>query len=163
MKISLIYYLLYGLYFIGMSLFLYLLLYILKDFREPVYIIYITLFILSIYSIRHISLKSLRFDLWRLQGSRSLFIQYCYLLLHHGNHPDSCRFCDHTFVSRRLPVSLSTSLSVCLLSYTLSATEEIIFSSNIWRSIYSILLYLCTFEIAPLVLMFKFLERQGVF
>ena len=160
----LIYYLLYGLYFIGMSLFLYLFIIHFKGLREPVYIIYITLFILSIYSIRHISLKvlGLIYGVYK-EADRYLFsivIFSCIMAI--ILIPADFVI---TFVSPEIArKSIYIIISLFAILYLYRQLREIIFSSNIWREhIFHFLLYLCTFEIAPLVLMFKFLERQGVF
>jgi len=160
----LIYYLLYGLYFIGLSLFLYLFIIHFKGLREPVYILYITLFILSIYSIRHISLKvlGLIYGVYK-EADRYLFsivIFSCIMAI--ILIPADFVI---TFVSPEIArKSIYIIISLFAILYVYRQLREIIFSSNVWREhIFHFLLYLCTFEIAPLVLMFKFLERQGVF
>ncbi|MBK8297931.1 MAG: DUF4271 domain-containing protein [Saprospiraceae bacterium] len=160
----LIYYLLYGLYFIGISLFLYLSIIHFKGLREPVYILYITLFVLTIYSIRHISLKvlGLIYGVYK-EADRYLFsivIFSCIMAIILIPADFVITFVSPAIAQK----SIYIIISLFAFLYLYRQLREIIFSANIWREhIFHFLLYLCTFEIAPLVLMFKFLERQGVF
>ncbi|MBK6543694.1 MAG: DUF4271 domain-containing protein [Saprospiraceae bacterium] len=159
----LIYYLLYGLYFIGASLFIYLSIIHFKGLKEPIYILYIASGVLLIYGIRHLSLKLLGmiYGIYK-ESDRYLFsivIFSCIMaiLLIPADfiitfvNPDIGRKC----------IWLICLIFVILYIYR--QLREIIFAVNLWRGhIFHFLLYLCTFEIAPLVLMFVFLERQGV-
>jgi hypothetical protein len=160
----LIYYLLYGLYFIGISLFIYLSIIHFKGIKAPVYILYIALYIMLIYGLRHMILKMIGsiYGLYK-ETDRYLFsivIFSCIMsiLLIPADfiiafvNPDLGRKCIWLI------------FIIFVILYLYRQFREIIFSFSLWRQhIFHFLLYLCTFEIAPLALFIVFLFKQGVF
>lgn len=129
----LIYYLLYGLYFIGISLFLYLSIIHFKGLREPVYILYITLFILTIYSIRHISLKvlGLIYGVYK-EADRYLFsivIFSCIMAIILIPADFVITFVSPAIAQK----SIYIIISLFAFLYLYRQLREIIFSANIWR------------------------------
>lgn len=159
----LIYYLLYGLYFIGLSLFFYLSIIHFKGIKAPFYILYIALYIMVIYGLRHLSLKLIGhiYGVYK-EADRYLFsivIFSCIMsiLLIPADfiiafvNPDLGRKCIWLI------------FIIFVILYLYRQFREIIFSVSLWRHhIFHFLLYLCTFEIAPLALLILFLSRQGV-
>ncbi len=159
----LIYYLLYGLYFIGISLFIYLSIIHFKGIKAPVYILYIALYIMLIYGLRHMILKLIGsiYGLYK-ETDRYLFsivIFSCIMsiLLIPADfiiafvNPDLGRKCIWLI------------FIIFVILYLYRQFREIIFSFSLWRQhIFHFLLYLCTFEIAPLALFIMFLFKQGV-
>lgn len=159
----LIYYLLYGLYFIGMSLFVYLTILHFKGIKAPVYILQISLYIMLIYGLRHLLLKIIGtvYGLYR-ETDRYLFsiiIFSCIMsiLLIPADfiiafvNPELARKCIWLI------------FIIFIVLYLYRQFREILFSFNLWRDhIFHFLLYLCTFEIAPLVMFLVFLSNQGV-
>ncbi|MBP8725741.1 MAG: DUF4271 domain-containing protein [Saprospiraceae bacterium] len=160
----LIYYLLYGLYFVGMSLFLYLVVLHYYGIRAPVYLLHIVGFVLAAYFFRHLSLKLLGY----IFGISAYTERYLFSIV-----VFCCMFAVIlipanfiiTFVSYELAekcIVLVTLLFGVLFFYR--QMRELIFHNALWRSNpFHFLLYLCTFELAPPVLMFTYLNRQGVF
>ncbi|MCC6753874.1 MAG: DUF4271 domain-containing protein [Saprospiraceae bacterium] len=160
----LIYYLLYGLYFVGLSLFLYLVILHYYGIRAPVYLLHLSGFVLAAYFFRHLSLKMLGY----VFGLSAYTDRYLFSIVVFG-----CIFAVIlipanfiiTFVSYELAekcIVLVVLLFVVLFFYR--QMRELIFHNAIWRSSpFHFLLYLCTFELAPPVLLFTYLNRQGVF
>jgi hypothetical protein len=159
----LIYYLLYGLYFIGFSLFIYLSIIHFKGIKAPLYILHITVYILTIYGIRHLSLKMIGYiygvhkEADRYLFSIVIFSCIMSIVLIPADfiiafvNPDLGRRCIWLI------------FIIFVILYLYRQFREIIFSVSLWRQhIFHFFLYLCTFEIAPLALIIIFLSRQGV-
>lgn len=159
----LIYYLLYGLYFIGISLFIYLSINHFYGTRDPIYILYVAVFVLASYGLRHLSLKLIGsiYGIYR-EADRYLFSIVIFgcimsILLIPADF-------IITFVNPAIARKAIVFISILfILMYLYRQFREIIFSVNLWRNhIVHFFLYLCTFEIAPLVLFWIYLNRQGV-
>ncbi len=159
----LIYYLLYGLYFIGLSLFIYLSILQFKGLKSPVYILYISAFVVLVYALRHLSLKLIGsiYGVYK-EADRYLFsivISSCIM---------SIILIPADFIITFVNPELGRKciwliFIIFIILYLYRQFREIIFSVNLWRQhIFHFLLYLCTFEIAPVVLCIVFLSRQGV-
>lgn len=152
--------LLYGLYFIGLSLFVYL---TLVNFYKPIHIInllYLSMCTSIIYLIRHISLKIFGFvfkidrEIDRYLFSIIAFGCLMSIILIPADF--LIAFTDHEW-AKKIIYTLGIFL---VIAYVFRQLKEILISSNLWReSIFHFLLYLCTFEIAPFILLWTFLER----
>jgi hypothetical protein len=159
----LIYYLLYGLYFIGLSLFMYLSIIQFKGLRSPVYILYIAMFVVSVYALKHLSLKLIGtiYGVYK-EADRYLFsivISSCIMSIILIPADFIITFVNPTLGRQCIWLVFI----IFIILYLYRQFREIIFSVNLWRQhIFHFLLYLCTFEIAPLVLCMVFLSRQGV-
>ncbi|MBK9108927.1 MAG: DUF4271 domain-containing protein [Saprospiraceae bacterium] len=162
--VSLVFYLLYGLYFIGLSLFIYLFIIHFQGLKAPVYILYISGFVLLVYSIKHLMVKVLGYiyglskDTDRYLFSMVVFNCILAIILIPANFIIS-------FVNPAIGekcMFLVGIIIIILLIYR--QLREIIFSINLWRDhIFHFLLYLCTFEIAPVTVLYIYLTRHGVF
>ncbi|MCI1265361.1 MAG: DUF4271 domain-containing protein [Saprospiraceae bacterium] len=152
--------LLYGLYFIGLSLFVYL---TLVNFYKPIHIInllYVSMGTSIIYLIRHISLKIFGFvfkidrEIDRYLFSIVAFGCLMSIILIPADF--LIAFTDHEW-AKKIIYTLGIFL---VIAYVFRQLKEILISSNLWReSIFHFLLYLCTFEIAPFMLLWTFLGR----
>ena len=159
----LIYYLLYGLYFIGMSLFIYLSILHFKGVKAPVYILYIAMYIMLIYGVRHLSLKMIGhiYGIYK-EADRYLFSIIIFSCIM------SILLIPADFIIAFVNPELGRKciwliFIIFVILYLYRQFREIIFSVSLWRQhIFHFLLYLCTFEIAPLALFILFLSRQGV-
>ncbi|MBK8956327.1 MAG: DUF4271 domain-containing protein [Saprospiraceae bacterium] len=162
--VSLVFYLLYGLYFIGLSLFLYLVIIHFEGLKAPVYILYITGFVLAIYCLKHLAIKILGYvygiskDTDRYLFSLVVFNCILAIVLIPSNF-------IITFVSPAIGEKLMFLVAILIFIILIyRQLREIIFSINLWREhIFHFLLYLCTFEIAPVFVLYSYLTRQGVF
>lgn len=162
--VSLVFYLLYGLYFIGLSLFIYLAIIHFQGLKAPVYILYITGFILLLYSLKHLLVKILGYvyglakDTDRYLFSLVVFNCILAIILIPANF-------IITFVNPAIAekcMFLVAIIIIIMLIYR--QLREIVFSINLWRDhMFHFLLYLCTFEIAPVAVLYIYLTRQGVF
>lgn len=159
----LIYYLLYGLYFIGLSLFIYLSIIHFNGVKSPVYILYISVFIVMIYALRHLSLKLIGsiYGVYK-EADRYLFsivISSCIMAIFLIPADFIIAFVNPALGRKCIWLIFI----IFVILYIYRQFREILFSFNLWRQhIFHFLLYLCTFEIAPLVLCIVFLWRQGV-
>lgn len=154
--------LLYGLYFAGISIFIFL---ALNTFRAVSYIpliFYITCLILLIYLIRHLSLKLLA-SIFKIgkEVDHYLFNIVCFGSLM------AIIFIPLNFIIAFLKPAWGKNIIILVavfyvLSYIFRQIKEILSSTNLWtRSIMHFILYLCAFEIAPLVYLYIYLQRQG--
>ncbi len=154
--------LLYGLYFAGIGIFLFLGLVYYYQIYHVMVLGIILLMVMSVYLIRHISLKLLAsiFNIGK-EVDHYLFNIVCF------GSMMSIIFIPIDFIiafSRENWAQKLITVGIIFfsLAYILRQTKEILASSNLWfRSIFHFLLYLCTFEIAPLVFLFMYLQRQG--
>ena len=159
----LIYYLLYGLYFIGLSLFIYLGIIHFKGIKAPVYILYIAMYIMLVYGLRHLSLKLIGhiYGVYK-EADRYLFsivIFSCIMSILLIPADFIIAFVN-PYLGRKC---IWLIFIIFVILYLYRQFREIIFSVSLWRQhFFHFLLYLCTFEIAPLVLFIVFLSRQGV-
>ncbi|MDQ3142240.1 MAG: DUF4271 domain-containing protein [Bacteroidota bacterium] len=158
-----IYSMLYGLYFIGLSIFIYLFILHFKGKLHPVTLIILSASICLVYAIRHLSLKILGFvygiekETNRLIFSVVLFGCILAIILVPLDFIIS-------FVRPELARTLLIITSVFIgIFYLFRIGRDSLLTFNTWRnSIFHFLLYLCTCEIAPLTLLYVFLQRQGV-
>jgi hypothetical protein len=160
---QLIYYLLYGLYFIGLSIFIYLDIIHFKGLKAPIYILYISLGIICIYGMRHLSLKLIGYIYGvKKEADRYLFSIVIFSCIM------SILLIPADFIIAFVNPELGRKciwliFIIFVILYLYRQFREIIFSVALWRQhIFHFLLYLCTFEIAPLLLMLIFLIKQGV-
>ncbi len=161
--ISLVFYLLYGLYFIGFSLFLYLLITHYQGIKAPVYIVYLAGCIIIVYSLKHLTLKwigwvyGLSKETDRYLFSIVVFSCMIAILLIPANFVIS-------FVSPVIGKKCLFVVGVMLIILLIyRQLREIAFSINLWQGrILHFLLYLCTFEIAPVICLYVYLSRNGV-
>lgn len=161
--VSLVFYMLYGLYFIGLSLYLYLVIIHFQGLKAPVYMLYIAGCIIGLYSLKHLSLKLIGYvygltkETDRYLFSVVVFSCILAVILIPSNFIIS-------FVSPAIGekcLILVAFILVILLIYR--QLREIAFSINLWQGhIFHFLLYLCTFEIAPVVFIYLYLSRNGV-
>ena len=158
-----IYLILYGLYFIGLSIFLYLSFIYYKGLQNPYYIAVIMISICLIYAIRHLSLRyigrifGLSKELDKITFSIIIFGCILSMILIPVDflvafvHPD---------VAGKLIYVTAIFIS---LFYFFRILRDILLTANTWRSsLFHFLLYLCSCEIAPLVWIGVFLYRQGL-
>ncbi len=161
---KLIYNLLYGLYFIGLSIFLYLVIIHHYGIKAPVYLLYVTGFILALYFLRHLSLKMIGM----IYGTHKETEHYLFSIVIFGCTlsivliPANFIIC---FVNPDLASKCMFLVSIIIvILFIYRQLREMLFSLNLWRNhLFHFFLYLCTFEIAPLVLLYVYLNRQGVF
>lgn len=161
---KLIYNLLYGLYFIGLSIFLYLVIIHRYGIKAPVYLLYVTGFVLTIYFFRHLSLKIIGM----IYGTTKETEHYLFSIVIFGCTlailliPANFIIC---FVNPDLASKCITLVGVIIvILFIYRQLREMLFSLNLWRNhLFHFFLYLCTFEIAPAVLLYIYLNRQGVF
>ncbi len=159
----LIYYLLYGLYFIGMSLFIYLAIIHFKGIKAPINILYIAVYIMLINGLRHLILKMIGtiYGLFK-ETDRYLFSIVIFSCIM------SIVLIPADFIIAFVNPELGRKciwliFIIFVILYLYRQFREIIFSFSLWRQhIFHFLLYLCTFEIAPLALFIIFLLKQGV-
>jgi len=159
---KLITFILYGLYFAGLSIFFFLAYNLWIGPIHYYFLIYIAVFISSIYVIRHLSLKLLG---W-LFGIQKETERYLFNIVSFG--------CLFSLLLIPLDFVLSFAKSefteklvfwlfgLFLLAYLFRQAKEILLSANLWRnSIVHFLLYLCTFEIAPFLLLYEIIHRTA--
>ncbi len=154
--------LLYGLYFAGLSIFIYLFLIIFRDANYSILLLIISGAVVSIYLIRHLSLKILSsiFNIGK-ETDHYLFNIICFgsLMAIIMIPLDFIIAFSQPGWSRKLIILGSIFF---LLAYIFRQLKEILASSNLWlSSIFHFLLYLCAFEVAPLVFLYIYLQRQG--
>ena len=157
----LIFPILYGLYFAGMSIFIYLGLILWKGSLHPLILLYISLGVSGIYLIRHLSLRALGWVFGVVKETdRYLFniVSYGSMLSVLLIPIDFILAFSNPDWSRKL---MWWFLAFLFLSYVFRQLKEILLATNLWRnSILHFLLYLCTFEIAPLALLYEFFHRS---
>lgn len=154
--------LLYGLYFASLGVFLYQGLVHFKNYNNAILLIYLIGVIMLIYFIRHLSLKVFA----HLYGLRKEVDQYLFNIVCYGSVMAIILIpLDFIIIFSRDEWSKNIFILgaiILILTYLLRQFKEIISSSNIWsRSIFHFLLYLCTFEITPLVLICIYIQRRG--
>ena len=157
----LIFPILYGLYFAGLSIFIYLGLILWKGSLHPLILLYISLGVSGIYLIRHLSLRLIGwvFGIGR-ETDRYLFniVSYGSMLSVLLIPIDFILAFSNSDWSRKL---MWWFIAFLALSYAFRQLKEILLATNLWRnSIFHFLLYLCTFEIAPLALLYEFFHRS---
>ncbi|NOT38578.1 MAG: DUF4271 domain-containing protein [Saprospiraceae bacterium] len=154
--------LLYGLYFAALGVFLYQAIVHFKNHNNAILLVYIIMGIVSIYFIRHVSLKLLA----GLYGIGKEVDHYLFNIVCYGSvlaiiliPLDFIIIFSRSEWSRKI---LYLGVVIIVLTYLLRQLKEIMASSGLWsRSIFHFLLYLCAFEITPLVLLYVYLQRQG--
>ncbi|MEO6190729.1 MAG: DUF4271 domain-containing protein [Saprospiraceae bacterium] len=158
----LIFPLLYGLYFAGISIFLYLSIINRVESNYSMLLIVLTIVVMGVYIIRHLSLKLLSsiFNIGK-EVDHYLFNIVCF------GSMMAIIFIPLDFIIAFSKPSWAQKI-VTLgfiffgITYVFRQIKEILASSNLWsRSIIHFLLYLCSFEIAPLVFLYIYLQRQG--
>lgn len=159
----LIYFLLYGLYFIGISIFIYLAIVHYQGIKAPVYILYIAGFIVVAHTMRHLVLNLIAYT-YGLQKQVehylfSIIIFSCILsvLLVPADFVIS-------FVNPVLADKLIWIVAISIfIMFIYRQLRELMFSFNLWsKHLVHFLLYLCTFEIAPIAIIYVYLSRQGL-
>lgn len=159
-----IYFILYGLYFIGLSIFIYLSYYYYIRLSHPYYLFVIALIICSIYSVRHIftlllgMIFKIEKEMYTL--SYSIISYGCFMAI-------ILIPADFIIAFVNPNVAQKLILIVCafgILLFFIRQGRDILISSNLWKnSIIHFLLYLCTAEIAPLFLIYKISKIEGLF
>lgn len=158
-----IYFILYGLYFIGLSIFIYLGYTYYIGIRHPYYLLYIAGIVCLIYVIRHISLFlfgrifGVEKEMYALSYSVTTFGCFLGILLIPSDFLIA-------FINPELAKKIILIIGALIaVLYFVRHGRDILISSNLWRnSIFHFLLYLCAFEIAPLLLIYKILRIEGV-
>lgn len=154
--------LLYGLYFVAISIFIFQGFVHFKENNNIFLLIYITLGVLTLYLGRHLSLKIFA----NLFGLQKEIDHYLFNIICFGSVV-AILFIPLDFIiiyskpewSKRLLILGSL---IFIGFYLLRQLKEIMTSSNLWtRSIIHFLLYLCAFEITPLVLLYAYIHQQG--
>ncbi|MBK9270639.1 MAG: DUF4271 domain-containing protein [Saprospiraceae bacterium] len=158
----LITFILYGLYFAGLSVFIFLSYNLLIGPIHYYFLVYITFFITSIYVIRHLSLKLLG---W-VFGIQKETERYLFNIVSFG-----CLFSllliPLDFVLSFAKEEFTEKLifwvfGLFVLAYLFRQAKEVLLAANLWRnSIVHFLLYLCTFEIAPFLLLYEIIRRTS--
>ncbi|HRI00702.1 MAG TPA: DUF4271 domain-containing protein [Saprospiraceae bacterium] len=159
-----IYFILYALYFLGLSVFLYILVNQFKGLHHPYYLLIFASFVCLMYLIRHLSIRligrcyDLSVEFSRLNFSIIIFGCTMALIL-----------IPMDFIIAFVEPDLGNKLSMVMViifiaAYLLRSGRDILLSVNSWRNApFHFFLYLCSCEIAPLLLLFVFLKRQGQF
>ncbi len=153
--------LLYGLYFVALAIFLYEASIHFKANNNIYLLVYLTITVLLVYIIRHLSLKIFA----SLYGLGKEIDHYLFNIICFGSvlaiiliPLDFIIIFSKPEWSKRLLIFGAVLL---VFFYILRQLKEIMASSNLWsRSILHFLLYLCAFEITPLILFYVYLQRQ---
>lgn len=158
----LIFPLLYGLYFAGLSIFIYLSLIVFKQSNYSLLLIVLAAAVMVVYLVRHLSLRLLAsvFKIGK-EVDHYLFNIICFgsLMAIILIPLDFVIAFSREEWARKLIILGSLFL---MIAYLFRQLKEILASSNLWsRSIFHFLLYLCAFEFAPLVFLVVYLHRQG--
>lgn len=158
----LIFPLLYGLYFAGLSIFVYLSLIVFKQSNYSMLLIVLAAAVMLVYLVRHLSLRLLAsvFKIGK-EVDHYLFNIICFgsLMAIILIPLDFVIAFSREEWARKLIILGAVFL---MLVYLFRQLKEILASSNLWsRSIFHFLLYLCAFEFAPLVFLVVYIHRQG--
>lgn len=153
-------FILYGLYFAGLSVFIFLAINLLQKPIHYYYLIYITCFITIIYIIRHVTLRLLG----SIFGFSREIERYLFNIVSFGSlfgifliPMDFLISFSNDEFSKRIVIWIGVFF---ILAYVFRQVKEILLSSNLWQnSIIHFLLYLCTFEIAPFLLLYEIFQR----
>lgn len=157
---NVIVFILYGLYFAGVSIFVFLGIQLFHGPLHYFYLLYITLFITGIYVIRHLSVRLLAY----IFGFQREADRYLFNIVSFGSifsilliPVDFVMAFTSEDIARRFLYGLAV---LFVLAYLFRQAKEILLASNLWQnSIIHFLLYLCSFEIAPYLLLFGFIDR----
>ncbi len=158
-----IYFLLYGLYFIGLSIFVYIATNLFWGLKHPLYLLWFSLLIVAVYTVRHLSLKALG---WVFNMSMEAGL-YSFSIILFGSLTAVflipvdfvISFVDTAFA--KSIVRLTTLILIVLYLYR--QFRELIRFYILWSARpFHFLLYLCTCEIAPLILLYRFICSQGI-
>ena len=158
-----IYFILYGLYFLGVTIYIYLGFIHFKELKHPYYLIIIAACVCLVYMIRHLSLLlfgrifAVDKEMYTLSFSVTTFGCLLGILL----IPTDFLI---AFINPELARKVIFIVAVFIvLLYIVRIGRDILICSNLWRnSIFHFLLYLCSFEIAPILIIWKILKIEGV-
>ncbi len=157
---NVIIFILYGLYFAGFAIFLFLGIQLFHGPLHYFYLLYITIFITGIYVIRHLSVRLLSY----IFGFQREAERYLFNIVSFGSifsilliPADFVMAFTSPDIARRFLYGLAVLL---VIAYLFRQAKEILLASNLWQnSLIHFLLYLCTFEIAPYLLLYSFIDR----
>jgi hypothetical protein len=157
---NVIIFILYGLYFAGIAIFLFLGVQLFHGPLHYFYLLYITLFITGIYVIRHLSIRLLSY----IFGFQREAERYLFNIVSFGSifsilliPADFVMAFTSPDIARRFLYGLAI---LFVLAYLFRQAKEILLASNLWQnSLIHFLLYLCSFEIAPYLLLYGFIDR----